>query len=310
LHASNKAHLFDIILHYKSFLLRFIDIMAKSIPKLLLQDYTTAEKQGHFARTIMNYENNHDLHTHDFYEVLWIEKGEGWHHINHQKIELQSGSLCFIRPSDVHGFNSKTGSRLIVANIAFPEETKKYFIGRYKESLPYFDHKGSLPYSFDLDQSKLLELSRNSQFLGEGPQQLFRTEGFLLGLLSLLIPQDTSSEYNDLPEWLKYACQRIEHNKAFQEGTHALVKLAGRSPEHVARTLRKLRGATPTDIINQVRMRFCSNALASTDDKIAQIALDAGFQNLGHFYQVFRKTYHLSPRQYRLQQRSIFRGKP
>lgn len=282
----------------------------KSLPtRLSLKDYTVPGKKGHFARMLMSYDSKTEVHSQNFCEVFWIEKGEGWHFINNNKIELKSGCLCFIRAKDIHGFSSKLGMRMTMANIAFSPETQKNISIRHAQIKSFFDESKLLPTMMTLDEDKLLELSRFSQFLGEGPLPAFHVEWFLLSLLILLYPHESSDEYQDLPEWLKFACQKIKIHRAFHDGTVALVKFAGRSPEHVSRTLRKLRGVTPTEIVNQARVRHCANALVTTEDKIAQIALEAGFQNLGHFYQIFRNTYHTSPRQYRLRQRSIFRGK-
>ncbi len=277
--------------------------------RLLLSNYTTREKKAHFARTILSETNIPELHTHDFHEVFWIEKGEGWHHINGRKISLKAGSLCFIRSTDTHGFTCKTGSRLTIANIAFPSSTTHHLLSRYTELSEYLGHKALLPRTIELDPGKLLEISRASQFLGEDSIPLVRAEWFLTGLPVLLRPADTLPESSDMPEWLIFACQKIKSGKAFQGGTPALVRFSGRTPEHVARTLRKLRGRTPTDVVNEARIEYCANALATTEEKITQIALEAGFQNLGHFYHVFRKTHGMSPRKYRLRQRSIFRGK-
>jgi AraC family cel operon transcriptional repressor len=46
-------------------------------------------------------------------------------------------------------------------------------------------------------------------------------------------------------------------------------------------------------------MAFAANRLLTTEDAILDIALDCGFQNLGHFYRLFHSKYGFSPFAYR-----------
>ena len=50
---------------------------------------------------------------------------------------------------------------------------------------------------------------------------------------------------------------------------------------------------------------YAASRLATTGERIIDIALDCGFENLGHFYKVFGRKFSASPRQYRLQQQRI-----
>ena len=104
-----------------------------------------------------------------------------------------------------------------------------------------------------------------------------------------------------MPGWLAAALTRWRGEvKHLEEGTTALARLACRSPEHVARTLREYTGRTPTDCLNEARMNHAAQQLAVTDRKILDIAMECGFDSLGHFYSVFRKAQGCAPRAYRM----------
>lgn len=44
------------------------------------------------------------LHTHDFAEVLLVTGGGLEHRVNGERQHLETGSICFLRPDDLHGF--------------------------------------------------------------------------------------------------------------------------------------------------------------------------------------------------------------
>lgn len=46
------------------------------------------------------------VHTHDFYEIVFIGRGKGTHCINGRQQILSDGSMVFIRPEDVHSFRA------------------------------------------------------------------------------------------------------------------------------------------------------------------------------------------------------------
>jgi AraC family cel operon transcriptional repressor len=79
-----------------------------------------------------------------------------------------------------------------------------------------------------------------------------------------------------------------------------LTRVAGRSAEHVARSVRWVFGITPSDYVNRVRMEHAARELRVTTRPIADIALDCGLNNLSHFYALFRRAHRLTPRAYRL----------
>jgi AraC family cel operon transcriptional repressor len=132
---------------------------------------------------------------------------------------------------------------------------------------------------------------------------------FLLHVLRLLREKNraghTDTHAPQQPRWLASALCELSSNRQHFQSTRALARLAGRSPEHLSRELRRWTGRTPTDVINEARMTHAARCLIESDDKIISIALDCGIQNLGYFYRLFRDTFGTSPQAYRLHHRSI-----
>jgi AraC family cel operon transcriptional repressor len=123
-------------------------------------------------------------------------------------------------------------------------------------------------------------------------------------VLALLANRQASSRVHDQappPEWLAHAVRAMERWPHFVGGVPEFVRLAGRSHEHVSRSCRQFFKASPRDLTNTARLKWAAMQLETTEKKIIAIAQECGFENLGHFYKVFRAAHHFTPRAYRLQ---------
>lgn len=49
-------------------------------------------------------------HSHNYYELIYILKGSGWHHLNHLLMPYKPGDLFLISPDDEHYFEVKQAS--------------------------------------------------------------------------------------------------------------------------------------------------------------------------------------------------------
>jgi len=85
----------------------------------------------------------------------------------------------------------------------------------------------------------------------------------------------------------------------FVEGMDAMMRLAGKSEEHVSRSCRKYLHKSPTEFINELRLEHAARAVAFTGEKIVDISDDVGFESLSHFYHLFKKAYRVSPMAFR-----------
>ncbi|WP_043583112.1 helix-turn-helix transcriptional regulator [Geminisphaera colitermitum] len=262
---------------------------------------------------------NQSIHTHVFHEVFWVEEGEGVHVINGERRRLFPGLLVLIRREDVHGFSAaRKGQFVRFANFAFACELwerlrRRYFTGDSRgggngnggggangnggSGGGWFAEKDHRKREFELDAAQLERLRAMAHDLEAGARDALSAEAFLAGVMALLVNVQHSRQV--LPEWLSIACKRIQKPEHFRGGTAELARLAGRSPEHVAREVQRLLKKTPTDILNEARMTYAAHELNTTAREIIDIAADCGLENLGHFYKIFRRRFGVTPHRYR-----------
>jgi transcriptional regulator GlxA family with amidase domain len=74
---------------------------------------------------------------------------------------------------------------------------------------------------------------------------------------------------------------------------------ASLSPGAFSRFFKTRTGKTLPQYVNELRVGRACSRLAETDDKVADIALDCGFQNLANFNRQFHRLMEASPREYR-----------
>ncbi len=247
-------------------------------------------------------------HRHDFAEVFWIYTGRAIHHVNGQRQELKPGHVVFMRPEDAHTIELVPAAPLGFVNVAFPMSTlhalqRRYF-GRDRR---WFWSRAALPETAWLEPARLTRLQEWADGLVNAPRSLFEIERFLLNLIHL-ISNGVGREQRlpvEAPDWLASACAQMRERTPRQEGVAAWVRLCGRSPEHVARVTRQWLGMSPTDYVNELRLVYLEGQLRTTSHPILELVLEAGFSNVGHAYELFRRRYGLSPRRYRVTHRKV-----
>ena len=237
------------------------------------------------------------LHGHDFAEVFCISRGEGVHEINGARHAIAANDLALVAPGDRHRIRAVRTSELDLLNVAIPARTLAFVARRYFGGSADFWRSDAPPARLTTGQRAWYDASA-ARLAGDTASRL-DVDRFILGLLAEtnLPGRDPLAE---CPAWLRDACDRLRRDRAFAAGARELARLAGRSPEHVARTLKAKAGVTPMEIVTAHRMRFAAAELRLSARPIIEIAIDCGYESLSHFYAVFKRTHGMSPRKYRM----------
>lgn len=274
--------------------------MPDDAPRLLWDHY--ARLTGgyfHVARVTIPAGRGGEPHRHDFAEMFFVERGRGVHLINGGRQQLTRGDLVFVRPDDCHTFEA-SGGGFVFANVAMPIAAiaaleQRYFRAR-PDDWPW--RGGALPTTTRLNLPQLDRASDWVERLAAGPPTLLLLDAFLLDLLS-----SRGHVHAALPEWLAQAVDRYATAEQFTGGAGRLSALAGRSPEHVNRTLRRLTRRSTSEFINDLRIAYAARRLRLSDRSIAEISFECGIAHVTYFYRIFGERMGMSPARYRRSQR-------
>ncbi|WP_242964867.1 bifunctional transcriptional activator/DNA repair enzyme AdaA [Scatolibacter rhodanostii] len=77
------------------------------------------------------------------------------------------------------------------------------------------------------------------------------------------------------------------------------LKKLGLNRNRVAQLFQLQYDKVPTEYLNELRISRAKELLMSTKDNVLQIALQSGFESLSTFYNHFKKTAGVSPKEYR-----------
>ncbi|SFS21518.1 helix-turn-helix transcriptional regulator [Yoonia litorea] len=272
------------------------------IKTLRHQDILLGGAQSRLTRAPLASSRPKSLHTHDFFELFWVQNGQIRHHLSERTETLSEGDLVFIAPGQSHGLQGKGENALIVL-IALHPELVIGMANRHPsmQGRLFWADKG--PVRARRDMKALAALNHAAVQLEQSNNDTLSTEAFLLPLCADLTAQSFAPE---VPNWLADACLAARHPDVFRDGSAGLVARTGKAHPHVSRMMRRYLGITPSDFINKIRMDYASRALTTDIEPVSAIAADCGIPNMSHFHKLFRAAHGMTPLQYRQQfQRQI-----
>lgn len=241
------------------------------------------------------------LHDHDFPELFWIAEGEVEHQINGTTSLMRRGELMFIRPSDQHAFRGIGARGGVISNFAVRRDIVAHLRRRHLRGAEHaWWDESAVPARRILSAAELHALERGAREIAAiAAPDLLATERFLLNVFHLLRHTALSGGVEGEPDWLSAAREAFSDPMHLTVGVSRLVRLAGCSPEHLSRTVRRIHGITPTELVNRQRLDWAAGELMFTARSISDLAAAAGFESLSHFYHLFRARHGVTPRQFR-----------
>lgn len=276
--------------------------------RLRLRDFVVAPAVCHVAVRDKRPGQAPPLHTHDFAEVFWIARGRAVHTLHGAPSRVEAGHLMLVAPGDAHGFAALDAAGYRIANVAFAHRRWRALLERYGvRPDPLARPAGQR--QFRLQRAALAELLWAADEVLRGAVDGRALDRFLLNLLHLttgLPPVDATA---GAPPWLRRALAEARVPEQLARGTAALVALAGRSPEHVARACRRFYGKTPTALITELRLDEAAARLSASDVPVAEIAAALGHANLSHFYRLFRARFGVTPAGFRARAEAVTAGR-
>ena len=245
-------------------------------------------------------------HTHEFAEFFLVINGRIRHIINGEIQDLETGSLVFVRPSDVHRFEKLGEHSCELINVAFKLEFllelseylgNDYFMRRYTGPVisPIFQLSIDETEQLANELIRMNTLQRTAEDLARLKVKILLARVFS----KYFLEKNNCQNSDDKPEWFEKLCQNIKNDGNLKRGLDYMKQKAPCTQEHLCKCFRKYMDKTPTEYITEVRIKRAAQKLVETDKKILAIALNLGFQSQSYFYKMFKKYYSVSPGKYR-----------
>lgn len=290
----------------------FMKPNSEQLPVYSLHNFSSPERKSQQFQVEVFDANRHFSvkypHRHDFFEVLYLAKGSGYHVIDSNKYEIKPPCIFFMSPGQAHKLELSQD----IEGFIFIFTSDFYLQNRSDQNslieFPFF-------YTLQQDNPPLLLESKEDVFFIErlfqqGISEIKRNSYSIEMLRSILdlILTTCASRYNiseNPPSkgkghiLVKRFYQLVEENfkKNMNLGDYA--DLLTVTPNHLTQTVRQFTGKTSTQIIKLKQIQEIKRLLLHTSLNVTEIANQLNFEDQSYFSKFFKRETHLTPMEYR-----------
>jgi len=251
------------------------------------------------------------LHSHSFYEIVYIDKGFSMHSCNEETTILTSGDLFTIRPGEVHSYIS--AHHTFLYNCLFYKGALEGFSGEISK-LPDINRVlGERQSKWEKLHLDFTERREVLIFLEKMKwEQVNRCIGWQLNMKSLLTSflvlysRLINNHYNGknmnnktyLPtvhKVLQFMEENYQRNFLMKE----MADYVNLSPDYVTRQFKNAVGLSPAEYLLNFRIAKAMEKLKTTDIPISDIAVSSGFGDASNFSRQFKQVIGITPTVFR-----------
>jgi AraC-like DNA-binding protein len=257
-------------------------------------------------------------HRHDYVEMVYMCTGSTVHLVNGKQIQLQQGELLLLSQSVIHEVLCAEQQDVAINFIILPDffSTALSAMGEEETPLRKFlidclcgQNTGHNYLHFQISQVKPLQNRIENliwALLWDTPNRRKVSQMTMATLfLQLMGNMDTlitdGGEEAAVWQVLRYVEQDYIRG--------SLSDIAGVLHYDVcwlSREIKRKTGKTYTQIVQDKRLAQAAFLLKNTDRNICDISIAVGYENISYFHRIFANTFGKSPRQYRMQERTLF----
>ena len=279
--------------------------------RLFSEGYIDKESEFEYKHITNHREVFPLLHDHDYFEFFLIIEGQIEHLVNGRSSVLKPGHFVFIRPNDIHSYKRRENQNCHFVNLAILENTINElfaFLGKSIDKNFLVDSEN--PPTVLLTKTELQLLISKFETLNTLPvldkkRLNLELRVLLVHIFSNYLIEKPERE-SQIPDWLQLTITELQKPEYFLKGMESVKSIACKSNEHICRSFKKYLNKTPTQFLNELRLNFAANQIRFSNRKIADIAFDAGFENLSYFYRQFMHMFNYTPNEFRkMNQRSF-----
>lgn len=233
-----------------------------------------------------------ELHRHDFFFVLVLEKGSGEHAIDFEAYPVRNHSVFFLRPGQVHRLTLKKGSKGYLMQIS------KSFLSSRKKLLSHELRKINNHCQLAPDSFKKL-LSIVDYIFQEHVEKDDRYHDIIkanLRIFFIELARQCKNSKSPLKKDKLYTQERLEEFLELLE-THVFsvkqpaqyADMLNLTPYQLNAITKETLHKTCSELINEHIVLEAKRQLLATSNQINQIASDLGYDDFSYFIRFFKK---------------------
>ncbi|KAA6430347.1 helix-turn-helix domain-containing protein [Dyadobacter flavalbus] len=268
---------------------------------------STAQKESPVSLPITPLPTN-TPHRHTYYEILFIEEGQGFHEIDFRSYPIQSAGLHFLTPGQVHLLTFSTSFQGYI--VAFSEDFYTFYnpVNPSLSSLPFFQPARRQPVITISEPEKryfhnILE-NMVCDYLHAGADQTMigKYLGILLQKCSSLVREKDNlpeSPAHTVPELAGRFQEMVEKNFRQMHEVQQYAQALSVSPDYLGKIVRKHLGISSQEYILDKLLLEAKRLLVFTSLSSKEIGYHINLEDPSYFSRIFKKKTGLTPNEYR-----------
>ena len=249
-----------------------------------------------FRNQLSNHSNN-QYHSHEFIEIFYVLSGTAQQRLNNSTIEISTGDLFLLRPTDQHSFSSDDANFIhrdfLIDPVPFQNTCCFYDELFYKLILT-----NPTPPHLHLTQSQLSELETWFNRINIISNLSIRNTmySFLLSnILGYIFNNNVTDLHTEPSIWINNLISQLNSPYNFATPLDTLLEDIPYSRPYICRIFKQFTGTTPVKYFNDVRLSQAYLLIKSSTASVTKIAESLGFYHRSFFYKIFKEKYGITP---------------
>ncbi len=248
------------------------------------------------------------IHYHECYEIVFYVSANVEAYLDDSSYSLKSHDILLIPPRKIHKLNYPQPCNYIRYVFYFTHEHIENAFGPalYKKAIHFFQNSGC--YQLSLSAQEYIHLNRVFQNMHECRQEPSYKSRELISFYASIILQEIylisekrpgvnqeQRSLNPVAQILRYINEHYHQNITLE----ILEEEFYLNKSYICRIFHRTMGISLINYLQCKRILEAQQLLLNTDLPIIEISMESGFNNVQHFYRVFKKITGLTPKEYK-----------
>lgn len=241
------------------------------------------------------------LHKHTFWEFALITKGPIIHKINGLTKQIETNTLCLMRPNDCHAIHNLSNCTSEHIGFKVSCETFENIINLICPSFlqSMLSSNQPLEIVFSSQQVNAIKILTDKILIANKETYNSQCAFLFIKLIKPFIIDFQSHQVQMVNNTANLLIQYLNDPKNFNKNLYDIASEINYSYSHLNRIFKQETGISPSKYLKKQRMIYASKLLTETDMTLEDIAYQVGYSSCPHFIVAFKKEFQTSPYAYR-----------
>ena len=253
------------------------------------------------------------MHVHEFFEIVFVERGELVHRYGASSHRVKAGDVFFVNPNIPHAYDLTPAGSALIWNVLLTEGALG-FLSAEPEMSPLVQEIAGMERNLlacrvvtlkPPEDALVCELVKRMWREYDEKRYGYRTilKGQLLTVLGMLTrelrtadrPAEQGGAWHAVGEIIRYIVENCDRPLTAVE----LAARAGWSPDHLNRLVKRVTGDTVQEYIGRARAARAARLLLTQDWTVDRVARQVGYGDARAFRRAFKRYYNVTPAEFR-----------